>query len=100
MTKRREHAPTALGQRRAELSRAELAWLTGDRPEIFTTLDEFFVWSLDHGFPSMHKARAITATEILNTYGHFILPARVRELRERLANVQTAEAAYQRESKR
>jgi hypothetical protein len=98
MATRRELPTGAAGQRREELSRAEICWLTGDYLSDPTPLEKFFLWSLDHGHVSMQKGRQITATELLDRYGHLVTAPRRRALRDRLESVKQAEAERQQKS--
>lgn len=66
-----------------ELCPAEVAWLTGEKPDEFNAddWDDFFLWSLEEGFPSYHEGRKIWPSELLEQYGHLVPADRVQFLR-------------------
>ncbi len=67
------------------LSRAERAWLTGDVPDDLGGIEEFMLWSLRHGFHSLHRGRRITARELFAQYGDTLPANRRRELTREIA---------------
>jgi hypothetical protein len=67
------------------LSRAESAWLTGNVPDDFSKFEDYMLWSLRHGFRSLHRGRSITARELFEQYGDTVSESRRRELRREIA---------------
>lgn len=63
-----------------ELNPAERAWLTGEGRDTLEEWDEFFLWSLEHGFASHHEGRSITAVELLAQFRHLVPDDRIELL--------------------